>query len=110
MTLDDIQKICKSLDNVTEDIKWGQDLCFNIGGKMFLVTAPDSIPVSASFKADEETFNELVEREGFKPAPYLARHKWILVDDISLLSKKECEKFIRQSYDLVKAKLPKKKK
>ena len=110
MTLDDIQKICKSLDNVTEDIKWGQDLCFNIGGKMFLVTAPDSIPVSASFKADEETFNELAEREGFKPAPYLARHKWIFVDDINRLSKKEWEKFIYQSYELVKAKLPKKKK
>ena len=110
MTLDDIQKICRSLENVTEDIKWGQDLCFNIGGKMFLVTAPDSIPVSASFKADEETFNELAEREGFKPAPYLARHKWIFVDDVSQLSKKEGETFIRQSYELVKAKLPKKKK
>ena len=110
MTLDDIQKICRSLENVTEDIKWGHDLCFNIGGKMFLVTAPDSIPVSASFKADEETFNELAEREGFKPAPYLARHKWIFVDDINRLSKKEWEKFIYQSYELVKAKLPKKKK
>jgi predicted DNA-binding protein (MmcQ/YjbR family) len=110
MKLDDIQKICRSLDNVTEDIKWGQDLCFNIGGKMFLVTAPDSIPVSASFKTDEETFNELAEREGFKPAPYLARHKWIYVDDVNRLSKKEGEKFIRQSYELIKAKLPKKKK
>ena len=109
MTLDSIQKICRSLEGVTEDIKWGQDLCFNIGGKMFLVTAPDAIPVSASFKTDEETFNELAEREGFKPAPYLARHKWIFVDDISRLSKKECEKLIRQSYELVKAKLPKKK-
>ena len=110
MKPDDIQKICRGFDNVTEDIKWGQDLCFNIGGKMFLVTAPDSIPVSASFKADEETFNELAEREGFKPAPYVARHKWIFVDDINRLSKKEFEKFIRQSYELVKAKLPKKKK
>jgi predicted DNA-binding protein (MmcQ/YjbR family) len=110
MTLDDIQKISRSLGDITEDIKWGQDLCFNIGGKMFLVTAPDSIPISASFKAVEETFNELSEREGFKPAPYLARYKWIFVDDINRLSKKEWEKFIRQSYELVKAKLPKKKK
>ena len=69
MTLDDIQKICRSFGNITEDIKWGQDLCFNIGGKMFLVTAPDSIPVSASFKADEETFNELAEREGLNLHP-----------------------------------------
>ncbi len=110
MTIENLQTICKKLGDVTEDIKWGHDLCFNIGGKMFLVTAPDSVPVSASFKATEETFNELTEREGFIPAPYLARHKWVYVDDIRRLSKKEWDQFIRQSYGLVKAKLPKKKK
>jgi predicted DNA-binding protein (MmcQ/YjbR family) len=110
MTIEDLHYICKKLDNVTEDIKWGYDLCFNIGGKMFLVTAPDTVPVSASFKTSEETFNELTEREGFKPAPYLAKHKWVYVDDINRLSKKEWQQLIHQSYELVKAKLPKKKK
>jgi predicted DNA-binding protein (MmcQ/YjbR family) len=110
MTLEDLQVICSRLDNVTEDIKWGHDLCFNIGGKMFLVTAPDKIPVSASFKTTDETFNELTERNGFIPAPYLARHKWVYVDDINRLSKKEWQQFIKQSYELIKAKLPQKKK
>ena len=89
MTIHDIQQICKSLDNVTIDIKWGHDLCFNIGGKMFLVTSPDTIPVSASFKTNEEPFNQLIERTGFKPAPYPAKHKWVFVAYISRLSKKE---------------------
>ena len=110
MTLEDIQKICRSLGNVTEDIKWEHDLCFSIGGKMFLVTPSDSMPVSASFKTDEETFGELTEKEGIQPAPYLARHKWVHVDDINRFSKKEWEQFIRQSHELVKAKLPKRKK
>ncbi len=61
MTIEDLQTICKSLDNVTEDIKWGHNLCFNIGAKMFLVLGVDCVPVSASFKADEDTFTELVE-------------------------------------------------
>jgi predicted DNA-binding protein (MmcQ/YjbR family) len=110
MTIEDLQTICKSLANITEDIKWGHDLCFNTGGKMFLVVAVDSAPVSASFKADEDTFNELVEQDGFKPAPYLARHKWVYTDDINRLSKHEWQNFIHQSYELVKAKLPKNKK
>lgn len=110
MTLEDMQAICSKLENVTQDIKWGHDLCFNTGGKMFLVTAPDSVPVSASFKATQETFDELIERDGFIPAPYLAKHKWVYVDNINRLSKKEWQHLVSQSYELVKAKLSKKKK
>ena len=109
MTLHDIRQICKNLKNVTLYIKWGHDLCFSIGGKMFLVTSSGTIPVSASFKTNEEAFNELVERTGFKPAPYPAKHKWVFVDDINRLSKKEWQQFARQSYNLVLSKLPKKK-
>ncbi len=76
---------------------------------MFLVTSPDTIPVSASFKTNEETFNELIERTGFKPPPYLAKNKWVFVDDINRLSKKEWQQFALQSYNLVLSKLPKKK-
>ena len=108
MNLEDIEIICKKFDKVTVDIKWGHDLCFNIGGKMFLVVNPAGIPVSASFKTDEESFVELTERDGFMPAPYLARHKWVYVIDINRLSKKEWQLFIGRSYELVKAKLPKK--
>jgi predicted DNA-binding protein (MmcQ/YjbR family) len=110
MTLEILQTICRQFDNVTEDIKWEHDYCFNVGGKMFLVVAVDSVPVSASFKVEEELFEEMTEREGFKPAPYMARHKWVFVDDISRLNKKEWTHFINESYRLVAAKLPKKKK
>jgi predicted DNA-binding protein (MmcQ/YjbR family) len=49
---------------VTKDIKWGEHLCFNIGGKIFLVTAPDNVPVSASFKTSDEDFESLPNRQG----------------------------------------------
>ena len=110
MNIEDIQTICRQLPAVTEDIKWGHDLCFSIGDKMFLVTSADETPTSASFKAPDEDFEELSERKGFKPAPYLARYKWVWVEDINLVSKKEWKVFVKQSYDLIKAKLPKKKK
>jgi len=110
MTIETLQAICKALPEVTEDIKWETHLCFNVGGKMFIITSPDSVPVTASFKASEEVFNELTEREGFTPAPYLARYKWVNVDDIKRLSKKEWQEYMEQAYNLVAAKLPKKKK
>ena len=75
-----------------------------------MVTTPDNIPVSASFKTNGEVVNDLIERTGFKPAPYLAKHKWVFVDDISRLSKKEWQQFVRQSYNRILSKLPKKKK
>jgi len=110
MDIEDIQAICKKLPATTEDIKWGHDLCFSIGGKMFLVTSADETPTSASFKVADEDFDELSERKGFKPAPYMARHKWVWVENINLVNKKEWKQLAQNSYELVKAKLPKKKK
>jgi predicted DNA-binding protein (MmcQ/YjbR family) len=106
MNIQDLQKICKSFRGVTEDIKWENHLCFNVGGKMFLITAPDNVPQSATFKVSDEDFETLPEREGFIPAPYMARYKWIYVDDIKRLNKDEWKQYLKQSYELVFAKLP----
>jgi predicted DNA-binding protein (MmcQ/YjbR family) len=106
MTIADLQSICKKLPGVTQDIKWENHLCFNIGEKMFLVTSPDSVPVTASFKVSDVDFEELSNKEGFKPAAYLARYKWIFVEDINYMNKKEWIATINQSYKLIASKLP----
>jgi predicted DNA-binding protein (MmcQ/YjbR family) len=106
MTLEDLQAICKKFPGVTEDIKWENHLCFCVGEKMFLVTSLDENPPSCSFKASEEEFEELSVRDGFKPAPYMARHKWVFTDDINRMKKKEWEHYAKESYRLVSSKLP----
>jgi predicted DNA-binding protein (MmcQ/YjbR family) len=106
MTIEDIETICDQLPAVTKDIKWEEHLCFNVGGKMFIITSPDAYPPNASFKVTAEDFEELASRDGFKPAPHLARYKWVHVEDISRLSYKQWEHYARQSYDLVVEKLP----
>lgn len=106
MSIEELRAQCLKLSGVTEDIKWGKDLCFSIGGKMFLVASTDSSPTSASFKVTEELFDELGERPGFKPAPYMARYKWVYVEDVNLVSPAEWEDYIELSYSLVRAKLP----
>lgn len=110
MTVEDIQQICNSLPAVTEDIKWGNDLVFSVGGKMFCVAGLNQSPVSASFKVTDEEFEEMCVRPGFKPAPYVAKYKWVWVEDINRMKKAEWKQFLKQSYELVKEKLPAKQK
>lgn len=105
MNIEELQIICKALPHVTEDIKWHNDLCFCIGAKMFCVVGLNQSPTSASFKVLEEEFEEMSTREGIKPAPYVAKYKWVLVEDINTLSTKEWKHFTAQSYTLVKNKL-----
>jgi len=108
MNIEDLRNICNSFPSVTEDIKWENHLCFNIGGKMFLIAGLDETPVTASFKVDDEDFAELSDKKGFKPAPFLARYKWIHCSDIQMLSEKKWKLYIGRSYSLIKSKLSKK--
>src|SRR6476620_2185592 len=107
MNIEQLRNFCLSFPHATEDIKWGADLCFCVGAKMFCVTGLEG-PFSASFKVQDEEFDEMSVRDGMEPAPYMARHKWILVTKPSALKKKEWEYHIRQSYEMVRDKLPKK--
>lgn len=106
MDIEIIRSICQSFPGVTEDVKWGHDLVFSVGLKMFCVVGLDETPVSASFKVKDEEFEEMANRPGFKPAPYVAKYKWVLIDDVTRMKKSEWESFLEQSYELVKAKLP----
>ncbi len=107
MSIDFLRAFCSTLPAVTEDIKWGHDLCFCVGSKMFCVTGLEP-PFTASFKVSDDEFEEMSNQDGMEPAPYMARHKWILVTKPSVLKKKEWEHHLRQSYEMVRDKLPKK--
>lgn len=108
MDVETLQNICSKFPGVTEDIKWENHLCFCVAEKMFLVVGMDEVPATASFKVSDEEFDELSVREGFKPAPYMARNKWVFVDDISRLKKKEWEQRAATAYEIIRSKLPKK--
>jgi len=107
MNIDWLRKYCLSLPGVTEDVKWGNDLCFLVADKLFSVTSLEG-PFKVSFKVRNEEFDEMISREGIEPAPYLARAKWVLVTNPFELTKKEWEDHIKQSYELISSKLPKK--
>ena len=107
MDIEMLRKICSSLRAVTEDVKWGNDLVFSVGDKMFCAASLEP-PFSCSFKVPDDEFDEISNKNGFTPAPYMARAKWVLVTDPSKLNKKDWERYLKQSYELIKIKLTKK--
>jgi predicted DNA-binding protein (MmcQ/YjbR family) len=106
MNIDQLRKLCLSFPGATEQIQWGDDLLFKVGGKMFAVTPLEPARLWLSLKADPEEFAELTERPGVIPAPYLARAKWVAIESPETLPQSEVAALLRKSYDLVAAKLP----
>jgi len=107
MTIESLRAFCRKLPEVTEDIKWGHDLCFCVAGKMFSVVSLER-PHSIAFKCTPETFGELIERPGIIPAPYMARNMWVQEQELGeVLDRREVEALVKASYELVVAKLPK---
>lgn len=99
---------CRKLPHATEDVKWESNLVFSIGGKMFaLFELPDISHVS--FRTTPWLFATLIAKDGITPAPYLARHNWVLVTQPKALPAAMLKQLLRESYQLVAAGLPAKK-
>ncbi len=85
MDVDSIRAYCMSFPQATENLQWGEDLCFKVRGN----------------------FAEMIEREDIRPAPYVGRYKWVMLDRLDALRSDELEDLVRQSYEMVVAKAPK---
>ena len=104
-----IRKYCASLPHATYDVKWGADHVYSVGAKMFCVIYEnDQAVANASFKVDDDLFLQYTDRAGFVPAPYMARNKWVQVQDLKKVSDAELKALLKRSYELVAMKLTKK--
>lgn len=108
MDIDWTRNFCMKMPHATESLQWGDDLVFKVGGKMFAALVLVPAKVWLSFKCTPEEFAELTERPGIIPAPYAARYHWIALQTRDALASAELEHLLRNSYDLVFAKLPRK--
>ncbi|HKE32526.1 MAG TPA: MmcQ/YjbR family DNA-binding protein [Candidatus Angelobacter sp.] len=107
--IDWVRELCLSLPNSTEDIQWENDLLFRVAKKIYCVVPLEpEAAVKLSCKCTPEKFAELVEIDGIIPAPYMARNHWVAFVDMNALRQSEIRELIRNSYNLVVEKLPKK--
>jgi predicted DNA-binding protein (MmcQ/YjbR family) len=107
MNIEELRAFCLSFPGATEDVKWDNDLTFCVGEKMFAVTALEAA-AKISFKCTPEKFAALIERDGVRPADYVARYHWATVENPDALKADELQTLIRSSYEMARAKLPKK--
>src|SRR5215467_13206105 len=103
-----LRKLCLTFPGTTEQIQWGYDLLFKVGGKMFAITPLEPARVCLAFKASPEKFVELTERQNIIPAPYLARAQWVALQTRDAVGHEELAGLLRESYEMILAKLPRK--
>ena len=108
MDIESLRKYCLAFPHATENVQWGYDLCFKLDGKLFAVAPLEVAPLRLSFKASAENFAELCEREGVRPAPYMARAQWVAIEQLNTIPDAELRELLAESYRLVWERLPKK--
>jgi predicted DNA-binding protein (MmcQ/YjbR family) len=106
--VDWVRNLCLSFPKATEKVTWGADLTFRISEKIFAVTVLEPARVWLSFKCSPENFADLTERAGIIPAPYMARAQWVALETKEALQKEDLAALLRESYDMVFSKLPRK--
>jgi predicted DNA-binding protein (MmcQ/YjbR family) len=99
-----IRQYCLSFPHATENLQWEDELCFKVGGKIFAMLGLDSLPQRMCFKCTPETFAELCELDDVRPAPYVGRYQWVVLDRLDALPDENLQDFIQQSYRMVRSK------
>lgn len=94
--------VCRALPGSTMDVQWGDDHVYKVGGRMFAVTSPRG---GCSFKCSDIAFQALTEGGTGRPAPYLARARWVRLDSLDAMPDTDLEAHLTAAHALVAAKL-----
>jgi predicted DNA-binding protein (MmcQ/YjbR family) len=101
---------CAALPGATFVEQWGGAQVWKVGGKVFAIAwfEPGRQP-EITFKVSDIGWEVLREAAGCRPAPYMASRglKWIQSFAKPGLSKTELKAYLRASYGMVAAALPK---
>ncbi len=114
MNITKAHAFCAKLPGATRDLKWAFEdsvhPVFSVGGKMFAMFSlkSDQLVDQLMFKTEDHRFLELTDREGFAPAPYLAKAKWVKVEGVQRLTDTEARLLLTEAHRVVMAKLSKK--
>lgn len=111
LTRDAFNAYCAALPATTHVVQWGNADVWKVGGKVFAIAGWNNGKDAYTFKASEMAYEILQDQPGIRPAPYLASRgmKWLQVHDDPGLGDESLKQHLQASYDMVVAKLTKKK-
>jgi predicted DNA-binding protein (MmcQ/YjbR family) len=110
MDLEEFREYCLTKPGATEDTPFGPDnLVFKVGGKMFALASLDEIPPRVNLKCDPDRALDLRHRyEEVRPGYHMNKKHWNTVLLSGAIPAAELRAMIDHSYELVAARLPKK--
>ena len=111
MTREEYDAFCAGLPQATHVVQWGDASVWKVGGKVFAIGGWSVSPEFAvTFKCSDFSFAVMKDLPGIRPAPYLASRGllWLQRTDNRSLDDAGLEDYLRQSYALVVATLPRK--
>jgi predicted DNA-binding protein (MmcQ/YjbR family) len=107
MNTEAFSAVCRSLPAATETVQWRGKHVFKVGDRMFAIADP-APGGGYAFKVDDDRFLELSDLPGFRPAPYLARARWVQVDPAHcVLPDADIEALVRDAYEIIFGRLAK---
>jgi predicted DNA-binding protein (MmcQ/YjbR family) len=107
MTPEAFHAAALSLPGATFDIKWGADRVYSVGGKMFATAGVEGDPEPKyTFKTSDIGFEVLTAQGVAKPAPYLARAKWVQLVSPNALDDEDLTAYLKAAHDIVADNLP----
>ncbi|MBU1384203.1 MAG: MmcQ/YjbR family DNA-binding protein [Alphaproteobacteria bacterium] len=101
-----VGKVCLALPGATLDHPFGDDHdAYRVGDKMFALVGGEG---GVSFKVSDIAYEVLTESGHARPAPYLARAKWVNLPQIDDWPDDELADHLAIAHGLIAAKLTKK--
>lgn len=110
--LDEVRAALLALPRVAETMQWGGRLVFwtmdkAVGGKMFAIADLDAVNRAVfAFAAGPQRMPRLLECDGVRPAPYLARAHWVACDHWQALPLPQLIGEVRSAYEYVGGRMP----
>lgn len=107
MDIESIREFCLALPHTEEDVKWEDHLCFLLARKIYCLTDLKD-PYKICLKVSPEDFERFTQFDSVIQAPHFAKRQWVLITDTRSLAPADLEYLLRNSYEQVRSKLPKK--
>ncbi|MET3332602.1 putative DNA-binding protein (MmcQ/YjbR family) [Bradyrhizobium ottawaense] len=109
MTPKSFETRCLGLPAVTKVVQWEGTSVFKVGGKMFALGGGFAARSGGyMFKTANMAYAMLIEHGLARPAPYLARAKWVQLVSNNALPDAELILYLAQAHALIAAKLTRK--
>ena len=92
---------CLRLEGAEEVVKWGHDVVFQVGGKMFAVLGEWRGDLCLTVKVGKEAMGVFLEDARYFEAPYVGKHGWVALRLGAEMEEEEVGELVRGSYELV---------